>query len=83
MKSSDAHIKDLEARRMAHRVGLSAHRLRGKNLGTKTGYALVNRETGSVVNGVNFDLTADDVIALCHSLMTPEVMLRRAWRMTP
>jgi hypothetical protein len=79
MMSTDEHIKDLEARRTARRVGLKAHRLRGKNLGTRTGYALLD-SNGQVVNGTNFDLTADTVIELCHELMTADVMIPGARR---
>jgi hypothetical protein len=59
--------KDARARRAAKRVGLLARRSRWR-LGTvdnRGGFMLIDAFENRIVEGEKFDLSAEDVIALC------------------
>jgi len=59
---------DNKARRYAKRIGLFAKKWRG-SLGTSLnqgGFMLLEPNSHRVVAGVYFNLTADDVIAICE-----------------
>jgi hypothetical protein len=59
-------VSDSKARRAARRLGLVAKKSRWRKgtIDNRGGFLLLDPQTNSVVAGVRFDLTADDVVKI-------------------
>lgn len=57
-----------KARRLAKKVGLSVHKSRQSlSIDNHGGFQIVDQYTNTVLDGIRFEMSADDVIAYCES----------------
>lgn len=63
-------MSDSQARRIARKTGLRCIKARGKqHINQRGGYQLVDERTNVVVAGLNFDLSADEVVEFARNEM--------------
>ena len=65
---SNFAVSDSKARRAARRVGLVAKKSRWRKgtIDNRAGFMLLDPRANSVVAGLRFDLTAEDVVKYCE-----------------
>jgi hypothetical protein len=80
MLSNSESALDARARHAAHKAGLAAKktRWRANSVDNHGGFQVFDPNTNTIVNGVRFDLSAEEVIAYCEEERAQRISKRYA-----